>query len=183
MQIKIIGIDISLVKTGFAIIKDNGTFINSGVIRSKPSGDKPIDELKRIVRIAEDIMEKINPLLPHHGDILVVIEGLAFGVRNATALTQLSGLNYLLRSLLLESDIPFIICQPTTLKKFITGSGKGEKDKMMMNVFKNYGFEAFDNNVCDAASLAFCGAAVIGKPIKKLGVPQQEVVNLLKKQL
>jgi crossover junction endodeoxyribonuclease RuvC len=76
-----------------------------------------------------------------------------------------------------------MIVAPSSLKKFITGSGKGDKDMMMMSVYKNYGFEAMDNNECDAYSLAVCGLGVIGKPIRELIKPQLEVINLLKKQL
>ena len=179
---KIVGVDTSLVKTGFAIIKDDGTVLDSGIIKSKPVGPKPIDETRRIVKIAQEVIDKIEKFLPHHGDILFVIEGLAY-MAQGTSLTQLAGLNYIIRSLLLELEIPFIIIAPTSLKKFITGSGKGDKDQMMMSVYKNYGFESMDNNQCDAYSLAVCGAALLGSPIKKLGVPQQEVVKLLKKQL
>jgi hypothetical protein len=52
-----------------------------------------------------------------------------------------------------------------------------------MSVYKNYGFEASDNNEADAYSLAVCGLAILDKPFKKLTKPQLEVINLLKKQL
>ena len=179
----VVGLDLSLVKSGITIVKDNGTVLFSGLIKSKPSGDSYLAETKRLIKITEDIIEKIDPFLPHHGDILVTIEGFAFGIRNTTALTQLAGLSYLIRAKLTELEIPFIIIQATTLKKFITGSGKGEKDMVMMAIFKNYGFEALGNDQADAYGLAVCGLAVINKPLIKLGIPQQEVVTLLKKQI
>lgn len=177
-----VGLDLSLVKTGYAIIGDNGEVLNSGVIKSKPTGEKPIEETKRIVKIAEDIMEKIDETLPGKNPDLVVIEGLAF-MAQGTSLVQLAGLNYLTRILLAEFKWPFMIVAPTTLKKFVTGSGKGDKDMIMMSLFKNYGFEAGDNNEADAFSLAICGRAVLGKPLKEPTKPQNEVINLLKKQL
>ena len=85
--------------------------------------------------------------------------------------------------LLAEFKWPFIIVAPTTLKKFATGSGKGDKDMMMMEVFKTYGFSAMDNNECDAYALAAVGQALLGTPLRKLLKPQQEVIDLLKKQL
>lgn len=179
----VVGIDLSLTHTGYAILNEKGIVLMSGVIKSKPCGPKPMDETKRIVKIAQEVMGKIGKITPDWGEeILVSIEGLAF-MAQGTSLTQLSGLNYIVRSLLLELEIPFLIVAPTTLKKFITGSGKGDKDMMMMSVYKNYKFESMDNNECDAYSLAVCGLAVLGKPVKKLGIPQNEVVNLLKKQL
>jgi len=178
----VVGIDTSLVKSGYAIVRDDGTVLASGVIKSKPVGDKPINEARRILKIAEDIMEKIDEFLPKENPAIVVIEGLAY-MAQGTSLTQLAGLNYLIRIILSELHWPFLVVAPTTLKKFITGSGRGDKDMMLMAVYKNYGFEALDNNVADAFSLAVTGLALLGKPLKKVTVPQQEVINLLKKQL
>jgi crossover junction endodeoxyribonuclease RuvC len=177
-----VGLDLSLVKTGYAIIKDDGTVLASGIIKSKPTGDLPIDETMRIKKIAEDILEKIDEILPKDEPTLVVIEGMAF-MAQGTSLVQLAALNYLTRILLAEFEWPFLIVAPTSLKKFITGSGKGDKDMMLMSVYKNYGFEAMDNNEADGYSLAACGLAVLDKPLIKMGVPQQEVIKLLKKQL
>ena len=53
----IIGLDLSLAKTGFCILDQCGKVLDSGIIKSKPSGDMPINETKRIVKIAEDIIE------------------------------------------------------------------------------------------------------------------------------
>lgn len=177
-----VGLDLSLTHTGYAIVKDDGTVLASGVIKSKPVGDKPLAETQRIVKIAEDVMEKIDELLPGVDPNLVVIEGLAFGARG-TSLVQLAGLNYLTRILLAEFEWKFIIVQATTLKKFITQRGNAEKDLMMMSIFKDYGFESQDNNQGDAYGLSVCGLAVLGKPLKKLTIPQQEVINLLRKQI
>jgi crossover junction endodeoxyribonuclease RuvC len=178
-----VGLDLSLVKTGIVIIHDDGEVLFSGLIKSKPSGDSLLKETQRIVKIAENIMDKIDETLPDTNPDLVVIEGLAFMARNTTALVQLAGLNYLVRVLLAQFNWPFMIVAPTTLKKFITGSGRGDKDQMQMMVYKNYGFESLDNNICDAFSLATCGLAVLGKPLKKNTKPQEEVITLLKKQI
>ena len=177
-----VGLDLSLTKTGYAIVRDDGTVISSGVIASKPSGDLPIHETRRIVAIAEEVVQKIDEMLPSTGPDLVVIENLAF-MAQGTSLTQLAGLSYLVRILLDEFKWPFMLVAPTTLKKFITGSGKGDKDTMMLHVYKHYGFEAIDNNANDAYALAVCGLATLEKPLIPLNIPQKEVTTLLKKQL
>lgn len=181
-----IGLDLSLVKTGIVIIQDDGKVLYSGLVKSKPSGDKPIDETRRIKKIAEDIFNKIDEILDHNRTQifpeLVAIEGLAF-LSVGTSLVQLAGLNYLTRILLEEFGWKFVIIAPTTLKKFITGSGRGEKDMVTMAVYKNYGFEAGDNNISDAFGLAACAMALLGKPLKEPTKQQLEVINLLKKQL
>lgn len=178
----IVGADLSLVKTGLTIITGNGKVLYSGLVKSKPSGDKPIDETKRIVKIAEDIIDVIKKTLQGKNPDLVVIEGLAF-MAKGTSLVQLSGLNYLIRVLLVKNNWPFLIVFPTTLKKFITGSGKGDKDMIMMTLYKDYGHESLDNNEGDAYGLSVCGLALLGKPLKKMTAAQTEVTNLLKKQL
>lgn len=178
-----VGLDLSLAKTGYAIVNDKGEVLASGIIKSKPVGDKPIEETKRIVKIAEDIMEKIDEILPDENPNLVCIEGLAFMARNTSALVQLAGLNYLTRILLAEFKWPFLIVAPSSLKKFITQKGNADKNMMMMTVFKDYGFEPLDDNENDAYALAICGLATLGKPIKNLTKPMNEVVELLRKQL
>lgn len=177
-----VGLDLSLTKTGYAIVGGDGIVLASGVIKSKPSGDSPLAETQRIVKIAEEVVQKIDEVCLEDDPVLVAIEGLAF-MAKGTSLVQLAGLNYLIRTLLAQFHWPFLIVAPTTLKKFITGSGKGDKDMMMMSVFKNYGFESMDNNECDSYALAVCGMALLGNPLKELGIPQKEVISLLKKQI
>ena len=177
-----VGFDTSLTHTGYAIMQGNKV-LNSGVIKSKPLGNTPLDEIKRIDKIATESINKIDTTLPlNMPPDLVTIEGLAF-MAQGTSLVQLAALNYMIRLLLMKRNIPFIIIAPTTVKKFITGSGKGDKDMMMMQVYKNYGFEALDNNENDAFSLSVIGQAILGNLIKKVNKPQEEVLLLLKKQL
>lgn len=178
-----VGLDLSLTHTGIAVVTEKSEVIYSGVIKSKPSGNSLVDETKRIIKIVDVVMERINYIFTDNNlPSMVLIEGLAF-MAKGTSLAQLSGLNYLIRVKLIEKNIPFMIVAPTTLKKFITGSGKGDKDLMMMSVYKNYGFESMDNNECDAYALAVCGLATLECPINTLTIPQSEVVKLLKKQL
>jgi len=178
-----VGLDLSLAKTGFAIVDSDDVLIDAGIIKSKPVGDKPVDETRRIVKIAEEIMETIDRNLPDNAPDLVLIEGLAFMARNTTALVQLAGLNYLTRILLEEFEWPFVIVAPSSLKKFITQKGNADKNVMMMTVYRDYGHEFMDDNICDAYSLAVCGQALLEKPIHALTAPQREVINLLKHQL
>jgi len=177
-----IGLDLSLVKTGFTIVEEGGKVLSSGLIKSKPTGKKLVDETKRLMKIVDEVNSKINETVPDNVSALVVIEGLAFRAQS-TALMQIAGLNYLTRALMVNLEYPFLIVAPTTLKKFITGSGKGEKDLMMMKVYKDYGFEALDNNESDAFSLSVLGLAFLDKPLKDLTEKQKDVIKLLKKQL
>lgn len=179
----VVGLDLSLCKTGINIIQDDGKILYSNLVKSKPGGDKPIDEVRRIVKIAEDIVQKIDEVLEGKSPDIIMIEGMAFMAKNTTSLLQIAGLSYLIRILLDEFKWKFCLVSPLTLKKFITGKGKGDKNLIMMQVYKDYGFESLDDNICDSYVLSVCGLALLGKPLKELCVPQKEVINLLKKQL
>jgi crossover junction endodeoxyribonuclease RuvC len=171
-----IGLDLSLVGTGIVVIDDNKIILQQ-LIKSKPSGDKPINELRRI----ESIVERINEILQDYTPTLAVIENLAFMARNTVALTQLAGLNYFVRSTLAIRGIPFYLCAPTTLKKFATGKGNCPKDNIMMEVYKHWHVTITNNNLADGFILARIGQCLLGVD-SKLTIPQKEVITLLKKQ-
>jgi crossover junction endodeoxyribonuclease RuvC len=173
-----IGIDLSLVGTGVVIIEKDKHF-QKHLIKSKPKGDRPIDEVKRIREIVEEIELILGDTTPN----VAVIEGMAFMARNTTALVQLAALNYMTRALLVDYNIPFIVVAPTSLKKFITGNGTAKKDVMLIETYKRYGVSILDDNLCDAYGLAQIGLAVFGKERKTLTQKQEEVLLLLKKQL
>ena len=178
---KTLGIDLSLRSTGIVILCEDGKVELATVIKSRPRGDQPIDEIKRILQLVDDIFNAVYIDNPKDVPDLAIIENVAY-MAKGTSLVQLSALNYMVRARLLALKCRFIICAPTSLKKFITGSGKGEKDHVMMAIYKDYGFESMDNNVGDAFGLAAAGLAIMDRPLKKLTVPQTEVIKLLKKQ-
>lgn len=176
--IKSLGLDLSLTGTGLVILED-GKIVKQQLIKSKPTPDgTPKDEVKRILQIVKDIEEGFK------GNVIdiAVIEGLAFMVRNATALVQLSALNYMTRAMLMTHDIPFVIVAPTSLKKFIASNGAAKKDAMLLETFKRYGVTILDDNVCDAYGLAQVGLVLTGGNSKVTTKLQEEVISLLKKQ-
>ncbi len=178
-KITSLGLDLSLTGTGVVALED-GEIIIQRLIKSKPAGDLPVDELNRIRTIIRDIESCVIKATTIH---VAVIEGLAFMVKNATALVQLSALNYMVREMLFKHQIPFVIVAPTTLKKFVTGSGGSKKDVMLMEMFKRYGVTILDDNENDAFGLAKIGEELLSKNKDKLPVFQQEVLELLKKQI
>lgn len=176
-----IGLDLSLTGTGVVIL-DNGKIIGQTLIKSKPAIDgKPKDEVFRIQTIVHEIVLTFIEL-EHRPDI-AIIEGLAFMVRNATALVQLSALNYFTRAMLMDYHIPFIIVAPTSLKKFITGNGASKKDVMLIETYKRYGVSIMNDNECDAYGLAQIGQALNGGNTKSVTKLQEEVLEVLRKQL
>lgn len=174
---KVLGVDLSMTGTGVALL-DDGEMLYSKTIKSKKDGDTPTDELRRLVKITEEVMVHVD----EWDEIdVVVLEGIAF-MAKSTALAQLSGLTYMVRAEIDKRNIPFLIVAPTTLKKFITGKGNSPKDIMMLETYKMYGESILDNNACDAYALAQVGLAVLGQT-KKIPVYQKEVVKLINKQI
>jgi crossover junction endodeoxyribonuclease RuvC len=174
----VMGIDLSLVGTGIVVLEDGKRF-KQRLIKSKPVGPKPIDEVKRIRKIVEEIELIVGESSP----AMAVIEGMAFMARNTTALVQLAALNYMTRAMLIDYDVPFIIVAPTSLKKFITGNGAAKKDEMLIITFKKYGVTILDDNICDGYALAQVGLALLKRNKKPLIEKQKEVIGLLQKQI
>lgn len=174
---KVLGLDLSLCSSGCVVI-DGSTIVNERLIKSKPSGPSPVDELKRLIKIKDEIAK----IVAGNKIDLAVIEGLAFCARNTVALVQLAGLNYMVREMLYELQIPFILVAPSSLKKFITLRGNAQKDEMLLETYKRYGVSFTDNNLCDGYGLSMCGLALLGNYSQKLTSQQVEVIGLLKKQ-
>ena len=172
-----IGLDLSLTGTGLIILQD-GKIIKQKLIKSKPVGDLPLNEVRRIRKI----IEEIELIVGENSPTIAVIEGLAFMVKNATALTQLSALNYMTRAMLDDYNVPFVIVAPTSLKKFVTGNGASKKDVMLIETFKRYGVTILDDNENDAYGLAKIGEAINMTKKENLPVFQQEVLEKLKIQ-
>jgi len=173
-----LGIDGSLTGTGIVILQD-GKIIEQRCIKSKPSGDKPINELNRIRKIIQDIEITVKKYHPN----IALIENLAFGIQKTISLTQLAGLSYFCRAMLTDNNIPFVMVAPNSLKKFATGNGMSKKDIVMMEIYKRYNVTILDNNEADAYILAQIGLALLGGNSKATTKIQQQVVDLLRKQL
>ena len=56
------------------------------------------------------------------------IEGISYGSTGSAALIDLSGLNFMVRQVLIDMNIPFQIISPTSNKKFAVGNGQADKD-------------------------------------------------------
>lgn len=174
---KSLGLDLSLVHTGVALLEDGKQILRTG-IKTKPSKLKrPIDEIKRMQDIVDQVMEIVTDNRPD----VVVIEGIAFMSRNSTALAQLAALNYMIRAQLMMKGIGFLIVAPTSLKKFITNKGNAQKDEVMLAIFKRYGVTITDNNEADAYGLAQLGLAIKDGERKITGI-QKEVISLISSQ-
>ena len=180
-----VGLDLSLTGSGVTILNDKGKVIKTALIKSKKTGDKPSDELWRILGIRENIFKVIDTLglIDENGGntVYYAIEGMAF-LAKGTSLVQLAALNYFIREWISYDKKDFVIVAPTSLKRFATGKGNSEKDHMILEAYKKFGLDNIDNNVADSLFLASVASMLFGKE-KPTNNFQKETLDSLKKQL
>jgi len=105
-----------------------------------------------------------------------MIEGYAFGAKGSSGIS-LGELGGVTRVALYDLNVPFIEIPPTQLKRFVTGSGIAQKQVMLKEVYKRFGADINDDNVCDAFSLVQLGRAVTNTHDQPLLAFQKEVVS------
>lgn len=156
---KIMGIDLSLRATGI-VARDpyddlHRTIILQKLIKSSPTPDQPM--IDRLCEIRDRVISLIVSVKPDR----IVIEGLSYGSKNTSSLCDLAKLNFAIEVYCKLIGIPYEMVPPSTLKKFVTGKGNCKKDLMLMKVFKRWGVEFEDDNLCDAFALCKYGEAKI----------------------
>ena len=144
-----VGIDPSMNSTGLIILNKSSEIVLQETISSK---SKESDEL-RIKYIGDEIVYNIQKFNTISN---VCIEGISYG-SSGRGVAQQAALNFYIRILLINYDIQYVVCPPTTLKKFVTGKGQCKKDLMMLKTYKKWGVEFDNSDLCDAYCLARYG--------------------------
>ena len=137
----VLGLDLSLTATGWALVWDGSP--KWGVIKSRNRS------VKRLSEIRNAVLDIINQTQPSYGSS----QGMA-------GLAELGGV---IRLLLLDMGIPFIVVAPATNKKFATGKGNAEKDLMLKRVFQHWAADMSNNNEADAFALAQFGRCYLNQ--------------------
>jgi len=132
---------------GFAIIilDKNANIIEQKLIKSNTK----LEAEDRIIQLEDKFKFVAN--ISHLKS--VYIEGPSYMSKGAFVL-QMGALHYYIRIFFRKKNINYKVIAPGTLKKFITGKGNAKKDLMLMKVYKKFGIEFEDDNLCDAYSLA-----------------------------
>lgn len=147
-----VGIDPSINSTGICIIKnEKTTFYNIKprltkkeieiilpdnfffVTYDKTESREEIHKTTNFINIADRIEEIVATQddEPH-----IVIEGIAYG-SSSSSVCDLAGLNHIIRERLIKYDIEVV--PPAQIKKFATGKGNANKDKMIERFEEDYG--------------------------------------------
>ena len=150
MENLFVGLDPSLTATGLVILNKDVEIIHQELI----STSSKVDIEPRLIKIKNYVMSSLNNVR-RDKFYNVYVEGLSF-MSSGQGFTQLAGLHYFLRSYFFQrpEDIKYKVIAPGSLKKFVTGKGNAKKELMLLKVFKKWGVEFSDNNLCDAYSLA-----------------------------
>lgn len=162
-----IGFDLSLTGTGVVVLNKNDKLEYSNTLKNKVRGEERLSLIR----------DELDALLSIFPQALVCVEGYAMGIRTGQSFS-IGELGGVIKLMLWEQKIPFHIVSPTSLKKYVLGKGVGDKDMVIMNVYKRWGFEADTSDEADAYVLAKI-ASSISFPIEDLPKYQAEVIDVV----
>jgi crossover junction endodeoxyribonuclease RuvC len=153
--VRIFSADLSLTATGCAVAID-GKLTTWGLIPGKHDG------VQRLIYVRNRVCDKIDEVKPD----LVIFEDFSYASKDGKAFER-AGLAFMIRSELFTDKIPFCVCSPQGLKKFVVGTAGSPKkpvtkELVIKEVFKRWGFDVDNNDEADAIGLAHVGMALVG---------------------
>lgn len=164
----IYGIDSSLTRTGVWDGRIERSFLIDATKLRGP---------ERMLYIWDQIVEHLNlKFLP--GD-LVVMEG--FGMPQGEAINNI-GLSWIIRCNLWTLGVSVLMVAPSTLKKFITGSGKAEKDVILKTILTRWGKDFPTSHEGEAFALATVGKYMTNGDVAMTDF-QEEIIKRLRSEV
>lgn len=146
-----IGCDFGLVKSGVVVLNDKFEIESQNLIRSKEKG------AARLVEIERAFDSIVGPYSPDEVELFV--EGYAYGAKyQRESLAELGGV---IRRYLHLAGLSFWIVPPTSLKLFVTGTGKANKNYMKKCTKENWDLAFKSDDVCDAYGLSRLGMSTV----------------------
>lgn len=167
----IAGYDPGLTKPALVIIDETGKILFKRVYKNNLRG------IERLIWLRDEISRDLF----HYDVDHIGMEAPTYGaVGSEHARGQIDGI---MEVVFHENEIPYNLIHPTQVKKFILGTGRGDKNLILLKTFQEYGEEFQDDNEADAYILARIMEAVlnIDRTSLKLKKPQREVVEAILK--
>lgn len=196
-----LGLDLSLTRSGYCIVNQEGKRVLSGVVTTEAAGQEIENRFRRYRYIAEQLLSEIQTFSKGKKHIYgVAIEAASFGSQGSrknqliesSAVVTNTLLDFFYRENTKKYNTRWIEVAPQSLKKFILGKlkskGKEAKNIMCREVYIKYGATIDDDNEVDAfllaqVSLVYCKKLDIGYR-EDLPKYRQEVVdNIIKKRI
>jgi Holliday junction resolvasome RuvABC endonuclease subunit len=162
---RVVGLDLSITATGIAF-RDGST---ATVRTREEDGDRRLLDVEQHVRVAVGDPDIGLGPLPD----LVVLEDLPTHARAAGITGMVHGV---VRAMLLDLGVPYVLLTPATLKAFATGSGTADKTAMAITALKRADREFPGDkggNECDAWWLRAAGLDRLGHPLFPLPAAQR----------
>lgn len=139
-----VGIDPSINATGIIVLDEGANIIEQKLFSVK---NEMFEE--SLIKYEKEI-----GFIPNIINLQAVyLEGPAYQA-TGQAILQMGALHFMTRLFLFKKGKNYKIIAPGTLKKFVTGTGRSKKDLMLLKVYKKWGVEFDDHNLCDAYGLA-----------------------------
>lgn len=150
---RIMGLDVSLTATGVALAEGSTTGAEVFTICPKTKG------VHRMIEVRERILDAHLNCRPD----LVVIEAPSLGASKSSHAKEMGGIWWFVRVSLYEfCDTPVVEVPPSTLKKYATGKGNANKERVLVEAVKRLGYDGSDHNESDALWLAEIGLHLTG---------------------
>lgn len=158
----VIGIDPSITATGIA----------DAVGRLSVAGGPAHMGDKRLSAISY----AVAAVAGNGGADLAVIEFLPAHMSGAGITGMVQGV---VRNVLLELDVPYVLVTPSTLKKYATGRGDADKADMRMALYQRAGIDQRNDDMVDAWWLRAAGLQAVGEPLVELPAKQVKALDVV----
>ena len=158
--LRILGLDLSMTASGVCL--PDGT---THTIKPNPK-----DGDRRLQHIADHVATALGAC------DLVVMEEAPPGLKGP-AIKAIHMVHGAVRLRLLDAGTPYVVINPTTLKRYATGKPAADKTAMAMAAYKRAGIEFADDNQCDAAWLRWAGLDRYGHPEFPLPAGQRHALD------
>lgn len=151
-----LGIDASWSNTGMVSIGFDGDFGEVLQERCVSSSPKPsVSIYERLDLIGKQILDFVQLVQP----TTILLEGYAHSAKFGRE--KMGELGGHIKWLLWREGLNPIIVPPATLKSFVCNSGGAKKEAMMMHTLRRWGYEAKNNDLCDAYGLSRLGLELL----------------------
>lgn len=163
-----VGLDVSATSTGIVVLSGNPA---ASVLLAE-TVTVPGRGIERAAGVADVVFDLVD-----RRGAKAAVEGYAHGGPGLAVLVEVGAL---VRDRLRAAGVPWDDVAPSRLKKFVLGSGKGDKGQVRLAAFKRWGFEHDSDDVVDAYVLARIARALDGLDSGSLGKAQAEVVESIR---
>lgn len=139
-----LGVDQSLRGTGLVVLSETGVILLQRLVQ--PASLRGVE---RLGFIRAELREVLQRHQPHRA----ALEGYSFD--STGRVFQLGELGGLVQLAFWDAQVPFMMVPPASLKKFVSGNGKAEKEQMLKATLDKWQIDFHEeDDLCDAHGLA-----------------------------